>query len=112
MCLLPRWHRLANQVEVSPHDLTRETLISFEPAMTHGRLIESTYKRAGAYRLVNIFVRSVDSAISFVVEGLEVAIVVPIRPPSNGPQMPHLFQACPTDRQRRAWLRAPQSLPL
>ncbi len=75
VCLLPRRHRLANLAEVSPHDLTRETLISFEPGMTHGRLIESTYKRAGACRKVHIFVRSVESAISFVVEGLGVAIV-------------------------------------
>lgn len=75
VCLLQANHRLARKREISPRDLSEETLISFEPGMTHGRLIESAYEKAGVVRKTHIFVRSVESAISFVVEGLGVAIV-------------------------------------
>ncbi|CDM40488.1 LysR substrate-binding domain-containing protein [Ectopseudomonas oleovorans] len=75
VCLLPRRHPLAKRKILSPQDLKEDVLISFEADTPHGRLIETAYKRAGVSRQVQVYVRFVESAISFVCEGIGVAIV-------------------------------------
>ena len=60
---------------IRPHDLTGETLISFESDVTHGRFIEICCKKTSAIRSAKIFVRFVESAIFFVSEGMGVAII-------------------------------------
>ncbi|MCJ0765904.1 LysR family transcriptional regulator [Variovorax terrae] len=75
VCLMPKRHRLARRASVAPRELERETLISFEAEVTHGRFIEATYKKSGASRNVKIFVRFVESAISLVSEGLGLALI-------------------------------------
>jgi DNA-binding transcriptional LysR family regulator len=75
VCVLPQHHRLAGRASVSPQDLAGETLISFEADTPHGQLIEAAYQRAGATREIAVFVRFVESALSFVNEGIGITIV-------------------------------------
>lgn len=75
VCVLPRRHRLAGRAVLSPRDLAGESLISFEQETPHGRLIEAVYQRAGVAREIAVFVRFVESALSFVAEGIGITIV-------------------------------------
>jgi DNA-binding transcriptional LysR family regulator len=75
VCVLPSGHPLVGRKRLGPQDLRNETLISFESETPHGQLIEASYQRAKAARHVNVYVRFVESALSFVAEGIGVTIV-------------------------------------
>jgi DNA-binding transcriptional LysR family regulator len=75
VCVVPQGHAMASRKQVSPRDLASETLISFESDTPHGQLIEASYQRAKAVRHVKVYVRFVESALSFVAEGIGITIV-------------------------------------
>jgi DNA-binding transcriptional LysR family regulator len=75
VCVLPAGHRLARRKAIGPADLTEETLISYRPDSLPGQLLTQEFGRAGlAYRTqVEIDVSII--ALSFVQQGIGVALV-------------------------------------
>lgn len=75
VCLLPKDHRLSGQRGVGPADLDQETLISYRPDSLPGLMLGEAFAAAGGRYQPQVEIDVSIAAMSFVQQGLGVALV-------------------------------------
>ena len=85
VCVLPDGHPLAAQESVGVGDIARETLISYRPGRLPGMLLERAFAQAGASFRAQVEIDVSIIALSFVQQGIGVALVDGLLPWSGFP---------------------------
>ncbi|SFL09212.1 LysR family transcriptional regulator [Falsiroseomonas stagni] len=75
VCLLPSRHRLARRKALGPEDLVEETLISYRKDSLPGQLLDQEFARAGIPFRPQVEIDVSIIALSFVQQGIGVAVV-------------------------------------
>lgn len=75
VCVLPEGHALAQSEAVEAADLKGETLISYRPESLPGMLLDQAFARAGAAFRTGVEIDVSIIALSFVQQGIGVALV-------------------------------------
>ncbi|EEB82450.1 LysR family transcriptional regulator [Roseobacter sp. GAI101] len=75
VCIMPYGHHLTKNKTIRAEDLFEEKLISFDPNVIHGKLVESFFRPHGRMPDVPYRIEPAHAALGLVSEGLGVAIV-------------------------------------
>ena len=75
VAIVPEGHRLAEQAEISIHDLEYEPLIGIDPSDPYGRTLAKPFLDAGIAMQHSIRGRFAQTLVSFVRHGLGVALI-------------------------------------
>lgn len=77
VCILPKGHPAARKRQVRPHDLSGETIITFQGDTSVGWMLKEAFRREGSRVEAPVLVNQTFVAFSLVAEGVGVALVDP-----------------------------------